>query len=287
MSVQPQPQETRSYTVRVVSITPQLAEEMLGRMARNRPIDPATVQRYVAAMLDGRWHSSTDAIGFDTDGNLINGQHRLTAIIESGMTIEMLVAENVPAEMMPLIDRGRPRTNANSLHIAGFENAGVLAPFVKLIYQYENMSPKNKSGIGAATHLDDEVLIGRITSDPAIIVAAAFVDTPEMRDGLRGIAKLHHAALVHYMGSKTSPEKVVPFLTELASGENLQAGSPVLALRKQMINQVVGHRMPATQTLALLIRAWNAYEDGRNISKVQWRKSREEFPRFRKFKPGQ
>jgi hypothetical protein len=65
-------------------ITPEIAADMLTRNFGNRPFRSAAVKAYAMDMKAGRWRLTHEAIAVTTAGNLINGQHRLRAIVESG-----------------------------------------------------------------------------------------------------------------------------------------------------------------------------------------------------------
>ncbi|NUN01320.1 MAG: hypothetical protein HUU41_09415 [Bryobacteraceae bacterium] len=66
-------------------ITPELARQWLERNVRNRPISENTVIAYGLDMLEGRWQYDGAPIRFDTDGNLIDGQHRLSRLLKFGL----------------------------------------------------------------------------------------------------------------------------------------------------------------------------------------------------------
>ena len=75
----------------VLNVTPSLAEEWLKSNSFNRKISKATVRRYADDMKAGNWNLNHQGIAFDNDGVLVDGQHRLVAVIESGETIKMMV----------------------------------------------------------------------------------------------------------------------------------------------------------------------------------------------------
>ena len=93
-------------------ITPELAGEYLSlNLNLNRPHAPAQIERYAKAMLGGKWHESapTTPIAFDWDGNLINGQNRLRAIIKSGVSLHFPVEMGHDPESFAYIDIGKTR----------------------------------------------------------------------------------------------------------------------------------------------------------------------------------
>ncbi len=81
----------------VETITPEIAQAMLATTRRNRGLSKATVRRYTADMRRGHWLINSDAIAFDDTGALTNGQHRLSAVIASGATIQALIVRGLGA----------------------------------------------------------------------------------------------------------------------------------------------------------------------------------------------
>ena len=95
---------------RIVDVTPERAEKWLTKNKNNRNLSYTTVNSYVRLMLDGKWLDNGEPIAFDKEGYLRNGQHRLSAIVQSGLTIKFLIVYDLEDEACKLFDRGRPRT---------------------------------------------------------------------------------------------------------------------------------------------------------------------------------
>lgn len=104
-------------------ITPKIAKLLLeSNHEKNRKIKPAVVQSYKRQMEKGLWRTNTgEGIKISDTNKLINGQHRLLAIIEYGKSVEMLVFSGIPEESMVCIDDGVKRTLADAMMINGKE----------------------------------------------------------------------------------------------------------------------------------------------------------------------
>jgi len=103
------------WIAEVVTMTPELAEEFMQGNYANRKIREGVVSRYKAAMADGSWVLAPEPIVIAVDGRVLNGQHRLSAVIGSGVSVPMLLIENVQDEVFRVIDRGISRTVADAL----------------------------------------------------------------------------------------------------------------------------------------------------------------------------
>jgi hypothetical protein len=97
-----------------VTMTPALAKELLALNVDNRRLDSRRIKEYADTMRLGRWHGqSTDAIAVSKDKRLMNGQHRLHAVVAFGGSVQMLVLWNCDPSIFDVIDCGRPRNVAD------------------------------------------------------------------------------------------------------------------------------------------------------------------------------
>lgn len=98
-------------TSRVETITPDFARKLLAHAnPMNRPLHRATVGLYARAIKQGEWRVTNEAIGVSAEGVLLDGHHRLNAVVEAGVSVQMLVTRGLNAESIFAINRGRART---------------------------------------------------------------------------------------------------------------------------------------------------------------------------------
>lgn len=101
------------------TVTPELAQEYLQRNTDvNRTLNMSNVRKYVRDMKNGRFKTTHQGIAFDENGNLLDGQHRLTAVVHAGVPVDMMVTRNLPADTFSCIDRGYNRTFTNCASIS-------------------------------------------------------------------------------------------------------------------------------------------------------------------------
>jgi hypothetical protein len=95
----------------IVKITPEIAADWLENrnLGKNRKLSLRTAGRYAKAMSDGRWMVTHQGIAFDSDGFLIDGQHRLRAVVLAGMSVEMFVAVGFDSGTFAILDIARRR----------------------------------------------------------------------------------------------------------------------------------------------------------------------------------
>lgn len=96
----------------IVYVTPEIARHYLSLNTANyRTIKPAVASRYAEDMKSGNWHENGEAIQFSKNGTLKNGQHRLLAIVNSGVSMEMNVVTDLDDDV-EIFDWGSARSNA-------------------------------------------------------------------------------------------------------------------------------------------------------------------------------
>jgi len=105
------------WKVSQVLVTPELAREWLKHNTRNRKLRRALVRRYALIMQSGNWMLTPEGIIFDSNGDLIQGQHRLNAVAESETPAWMIVWTNVNPDVFKALDRGAPRSYADALQL--------------------------------------------------------------------------------------------------------------------------------------------------------------------------
>lgn len=100
-------------------VSPELAADLLAKNTANRAINKRAVARYAAAMSRGAWLIGNDAICIGKDGILLNGQHRLSAVVESGCTVQMLFRKDVDQGELFAMDQGNKRIGADIATLTG------------------------------------------------------------------------------------------------------------------------------------------------------------------------
>jgi len=108
--------------VEQVLMTPEMAKEHMKKNTNNRTFRKSWAEYFSAEIRRGNWIPNIDPIAVSKDGVLLNGQHRLSGIIQSGQSVMVLLATNVDPRVFEVTDRGLSR----SLHdVTGLSNAAV------------------------------------------------------------------------------------------------------------------------------------------------------------------
>ena len=101
---------------RLEKITPEKAKAILSRNKVNRKLNKGTVVAYAEDIKNGRWDTNTTAcIAIGKNGDLKDGQHRLSAIILADKPVSMWVCRGVGDNVV--FDCGRNRSLGDFMKI--------------------------------------------------------------------------------------------------------------------------------------------------------------------------
>ncbi|WP_367135065.1 hypothetical protein [Saccharothrix sp. HUAS TT1] len=249
-------------------VTPERAlHDLQNRRPNNRNVSKATVASYVRAMADGQWrHDNGVAIKYNANRQLIDGQHRLTAVCEFGRPVEMLIAYNVPDEAMATIDYGRGRSIADLLTIENqVEHSVTVAAVARRVYAWKNHKYMQLSGF-KFTPVDTKAVLDE---HPEIIDAVEFAWLPDMEFMRITLTTAARSAFLAWLLRGVDLEDAERFLVQLSTGEGLKKLQPVYALREALLRAERSGRSKTAewQQVYLVVTGWNHYRKG-NESKL-------------------
>lgn len=155
-------------TTKPTYVTPEMAQEWLEKNnSKNyRSLSLSTAQDYAALMKAGTWPEwHPDAIQFDWNGDLGNGQHRLKAVVLSGKTIGMFVSTGHDPATFLVTDKGRKRTLADDLEFLGFKSDNRL-----LRDRCVSAARRMIIGLSKATNLATPELVHKVCMEHGAII---------------------------------------------------------------------------------------------------------------------
>jgi len=172
-------------TAHIETVNGTTAGKWLERNTANRPLRRHTVERYARLMREDRWFLTPDAIAFNEEGDLLNGQHRLNAVVLSGTAQRFIIARYLPAEAFPFLDDRNVRRLPDHLAMQGYAQANELSAAVRAI------APVVLNQIVARAQFTGGES-GKFENDVFLDFVEAF---PEVRDSTRIAKNIHHNAV--------------------------------------------------------------------------------------------
>lgn len=240
--------------VQSIQIGPTQAKALLEKNARNRPLSKRAVSLLADAIRRGEWQPNGATIVVGSDGLLLDGQHRLSAVVEAGIPVPMLMVSDADPRSFMTIDIGGKghRSNHDILSLRGEKNATHLQSTCNWIERYYSRRVTDRGTFRLTPQQTEAVLMRH----------------PGVRDVVNGFRAQPYSKIVgassiavHYLTRLVDPPAADRFFHDLGVGAGLSAADPALIAR----NLLAASRANggdgtenARRTFLMLVRAWNA-----------------------------
>lgn len=246
----------------VVIITPEFASHILTfRHRTNRNIRPMKLAQLVSDIKGGNFKLNGETIIFDDEGVLMDGQHRLRACMDTGVSIIVLTAFAFPKGAMGTVDQGASRKASDVLAIDGEVSASTLAAVARMVVAYEANEGKsfaNSSAISRGSVID------------AVAIYPDIADSVKWQSHhqrlFSGIATGSVFAFCHFiLAQRYSREAVEYYLERVIVGDELRVGQPAFSARRRLM---ASGKKTAAFSVEVILRAWLSHLRGKDISIV-------------------
>lgn len=250
----------------VEAIGPAEARVYIGEKRQNRYLSRPYVDRLAGAMERGEWSLNGEAIKTDLEDKVFDGQHRLEAILRSGVRIVTVVVHGLDPRSVETVDMGRRRTLADILALREENSAHRLASGVVFYWRYRN------------TTLTTRGISGRKWPTPQ--QSLDLLETkPDIREGIlwsdhvyRHIKLSPSVALGMFQAfADVDLDHTLKFYDSLAHDRELPADDPRTVFRRQVASeweaQARTHTRPwREREAAWMVKAWNAWRQGELVT---------------------
>lgn len=254
-------------------ITPALASEYLANGADSqRRLNGKRVTAMARDMQKGRWFQTGVPLGFNEEGKLVDGQHRLNALIASKVKgLEFYVQYNLSPDVISVLDTGGKRSTRDFFYMEGHSYANELASASRHIYVYMETGTFSTGRLVPTVNDQREIL--RAFPELEIYVKAYASQKLPLQFPASSLAALH--CLFRTMGPKGKADE---FMDALISGENLTKGDPRLTARNYITRRSWGFAGQSAQwfsdklpirAMAVIVTAWNRWRAGEEYGVVQ------------------
>jgi hypothetical protein len=252
----------KKVTARMVVVTPEIAAFWLSPDVNrsNRKVMMRHVKDISRDISNDRWMLNAQPISFTKDPfgdnldglRLLNGQHRLRAVVDAGMEIEVPIAVNVPEESFATFDVHAKKVVKTGDHSKPVDDRVMMAA-ARLQWRDDHGIPPYGSG----------------PSPTASEFIATIEKHPEMenffaRSRRRGMAEMGSAGVMTYFMYKVTRDAkdIAPdFLDDLEFGENLTVDNPVHRIRQEILKG--RKKMSRKEILSRLLDTWEDYRKWR------------------------
>lgn len=246
------------------TITPEWAEKILKeKNTGNRSMNQRHVESLAKEIKNGSWKVNGDTICLN-GSRLIDGQHRLAAVVLSKITIQSFVIQGVPSDVFDTKDVGKRRSAGDTLGVRGEINATRLAAALIVIDKY--MTGRMEVSVGYS-NTEIEALLNK---------------HPDARKSLRtsnatkGLITPSVLDACYYLFAQKDEDLAEEFVEKVLLGTGLQEGDPWYVLRERLVgNSLSKAKISRPYMMALCIKAWNYARAGKTIRCLSWREKGE------------
>jgi hypothetical protein len=260
----------------MVTLTPARAVELLEANGVNRPLSEVHAQRIARQITGGKWQFNGDTIKIADTGDVLDGQHRLWAVIYADKAVETMIVYGVERAAFATIDTLRkPRSGGDTLALNGATRyRNITAAALQWLIRWQRgvfedwKAPKNR--------------VENSDIEEAYLAHPGMIHAVESAMKLRGLANPSVTAFFFYVLTNRNAELAERMMTTLEDPANVGVNDPFFRLRAYFTAEHHKRKEPLI-TVALAIKAANAAHRGQKIQNLAWRnqgKSPEAFPQL-------
>lgn len=258
-------------------VTRDQALKWLESNAVNRRLRPGVVDAYRRDMEGGRWEYTGEPIQLSRTGQLLNGQHRLTALAGSSCkSIEALVVTGLPDRAQKMMDQGASRGVADALRIAhgDVKNVGIVSAITRwMVAHPEPGLPNMLSNLKRKVSAAEAVQAYEMNPDIQYSAERAM----QMRGYIPGSTSGIGYAFLHINRADSAAcNEFFGAMVDLSfSVKNDPRKAALRRLQDITSNsETRGDKATSVALISVLTRAWNAWRKGEEISVIMARNSK-------------
>jgi hypothetical protein len=240
---------------------PDDAKRILAESQYQRRHSPGTVSKYARDMKTGKWEFNGAPIRYNGEGEghaeLLDGQHRLRALIEANMVMPFVVLVGIGKSSLRTMDDGKFRTLGNKFYIDGEKAPDVLASMIQFLALYR---AKGKF-VGPSFTSPEYYDVLKAEGDAARPLAKDYkCKMPRnLKPGL--------IATLHLLFAEKDPVLAARFCADVVQGAS-ERGTPAREAREWIVSLEKGE-VKTNVIAAVLIDCWNRECRGENVTRIR------------------
>lgn len=236
--------------------------------AHNRPISESTVERYTQEIKAGRWKYNGSSIVFSKEGFLLDGQHRLKAVVAANKSIETLIVWGVEDAAFDTIDDGNKRSLADVLAIKKEYKPALLSAGVRFLWVYATGQIETRD-LRRGQIATKPLLEKTLEKNPGLRQSTKYYSMLKARTG--GLLIPAGMAIgLHYLFALVEEKKADEFFNVLQSGIGLTEGHPILMLRARLISgqKEASTKLTNSAIYFYAVTTWNAFVEDQPMRRL-------------------
>lgn len=246
-------------------ISPEVAKMILHNNEGNRNISNVKVIEYYNKMVQGKYKEGTgEPIKISNKGRLLDGQHRLTALIKADITIEFLVARDLDEMVFDVLDTGKGRGAADVLSMVDAPNAALCSAMLKCYKSTKNGNNERYKFSNAEildVYKEDRDKYDEIATMSMRLHKTGKVFSSSIIGGLMLVFMEKNQIQAH------------DFFNQLCRVSPVR-NSTVEALYQKFVEDAISTKKLQPQVkIRLIIKAWNAFRAGKELVRISYKEA--------------
>jgi hypothetical protein len=241
-------------------IGPNEATKLLQANQGNRKLNNRHIEFLTREILLGNFKQTGDTIKISSTGRLLDGQHRLNAIIKSGKTIPVSFCEGLDDDTFTVIDTGKNRTGADILSLQNCKHPNELSATIRLIVALENDKQK--------VRISNTEILKVQEKNPELVEIVNLICSENRKFKMMPVSSV---AALYYLFSKKNHSQCEDFFNKYYTGLGLASTHPIYQLRDKLIRDSTNKsKLSVMFKIAYTIIAWNLYIKDKTVKKLDF-----------------
>ena len=237
----------------VETITPESATSWLRANRNNRPVRRSHVNFLASEILAGNWQINGQAIVIAEDEQVLDGQHRLLAVIEAGQQIQSLVVYGISGDAFKTIDTSAVRSNSDALCLHYNEMPKYIvqaaANAVKWCKRLE------RGNLKSTKKVSNTDIIEYVNAHPSLLECASILNS--YPHDARPVA-ISCGTACYDIFARKSQDLASEFMRKVYTGEGIDRGDVEYILRIALMKDATRTvKLPTDAKVRMMVKAWN------------------------------
>ncbi|MDO9141467.1 MAG: hypothetical protein Q7U38_14205 [Methylobacter sp.] len=246
-------------------ITPDRARQLLALNTRNRPLVKANLNKLIDEINKGLYKFNGDSIKVSKSNVILDGQHRLMAIVHTGIAIKTVVITGLDDDVFDTIDQGTARTLGALIGMDKVDNYNICAAIIPLLMIYDESGLPTTNGRRSSK----PIMLKYFNENKNEIVASA--RAARSHSTMSRWLTPAYVGFLHVILSRVDNELCADFFTKIETGVGMDDNSPEFLLREKLIKIISSVKKESMlHRTAYVIIAWNYMREGKRPKLLRW-----------------
>lgn len=258
-------------------ISPEVAKYLLSFNTNNRTARQPLIARYAKEMKEGRWKENTgELVKISKSGVLLDGQHRLLAVVKSGCSIPFHVSFEMDDEVFEVIDQGSKRNATDVFLIKGCQYSTMIPSMIQIYCLLKNGKVGQKGAQLDGKHSSSKLL--EIYNQDIEFWNDVAKKSHNWYSQFSKVMLPSTIGAFYALFKDVDSAQALNFMEQLCKGTRVD-NDTIHWLRKKLIDDKIStSKMQASFKNAIIIKTWNHFRKNISVSRLHYNPEKEDFP---------